>query len=187
MPDIVNHITMMQECVDGNHEICVGTPWEPSISNAHDIQTYCECDCHIRQVSLDMAKLKQYATLTADKRKLDEQLRKTKEELDKLEQELLPQFADEGIQNVKTTTGLVYLQRSFHASLANGMDSETREALAEVGLDWLVKETVNQQSLSAAIRERFTSDDGLGSLVLPEELQDYVKVAEAFRLRVRLS
>lgn len=101
-----------------------------------------------------------------------------------LSETLVDQFADAGVQNVKTPQGTLYLHRSVSASLAvpEGMTPEqVFMTLQAHGLGWLVKETVNPQTLSAWVRERDKAGEPL-----PEGLAEIVRPFEKYTVRVRL-
>src|SRR3989337_261238 len=86
-------------------------------------------------------------------REMDAQLKRMKEHRDALEQELLVAFREEGVQSIRTSEGLAYLRRDIWASL-----SGTPDQLLGGPLEWLIKPSVNQQSLSSVVRE-YQRDD----------------------------
>ena len=100
-------------------------------------------------------------------------------EIAALDEKLVEQFAQAGIQNVKTAAGqTVYLNREVFAKLI-GDHKKALTAFRRAGLADFVKETVNSQTLRAYVREM---DE-----VLPKGLQPYVDITEVFRMRMRSS
>ena len=121
----------------------------------------------------------EYAALTDKRRKLEAEVKKLASELVVREERLVEQFAQAGIQNVKTAAGqTVYLNREVFAKLV-GDHKKALTAFRRAGLADFVKETVNAQTLRAYVREM---DE-----VLPKGLQPYVDITEVYRMRMRSS
>ena len=121
--------------------------------------------------------VKDYADMTAERRRLEGEVNQLKITLANLEEKLVGEFAQAGIQNVKTSAGqTVYLNREIFAKLV-GDPKKARTALRRAGLGDFVKETVNSQTLRAYVRE-------MGEAI-PKGLQPYIDVTEVFRMRMR--
>jgi len=121
--------------------------------------------------------VKDYADMTAERRRLEGEVNQLKITLANLEEKLVGEFAQAGIQNVKTSAGqTVYLNREIFAKLV-GDPKKARTALRRAGLGDFVKETVNSQTLRGWVREM---DE-----VIPKGLQPYIDVTEVFRMRMR--
>ena len=121
----------------------------------------------------------EYAQKTEQRRKLDAESKRLATEIAALDEKLVEQFAQAGIQNIKTKTGqTVYLNREVFAKLI-GDHKKALTAFRRAGLADFVKETVNSQTLRAYVREM---DE-----VLPRGLQPYVDITEVFRMRMRSS
>ena len=119
----------------------------------------------------------EYAALTDKRRKLEAEVKKLASELVVREERLVEQFAQAGIQNIKTKSGqTVYLNREIFAKLI-GDHKKALTAFRRAGLGDFVKETVNAQTLRAYVREM---DE-----VLPKGLLPYIDVTEVFRMRMR--
>ena len=100
-------------------------------------------------------------------------------ELAAREEKLVEEFAQAGIQNIKTATGqTIYLNRQIFAKLT-GDQKKSYAALRRAGLGDFIKEGVNAQTLSAYVREL--------EEVLPKGLQPYIDVTEIYRMRMRSS
>lgn len=111
---------------------------------------------------------------------MDAELREKKRERDALEQQLLEAFRNEGIQSIRTNDGLAYLRRDLWASL-----TKSPENLRGTSLEWLIKDSVNQQTLSATVRELPRDEEDLP--ILPEEVKELIKVTEVYKVGVRQS
>ena len=119
----------------------------------------------------------EYAQKTEARRKLDSESKRLATEIAALDEKLVEQFAQAGIQNIKTKTGqTVYLNREVFAKLV-GDHEEALDAFRTAGLGDFVKESVNSQTLRAYVREM---DE-----VLPEGLRPYIDITEVFRMRMR--
>ena len=130
------------------------------------------------QTVIPLSKLvAEFVELTAERRKLEGKVRQLATELAAREEKLVEEFAQAGIQNIKTATGqTVSLRREIFAKLT-GDQKKAYTALRRAGLGDFVKETVNAQTLSAYVREL--------EEVLPKGLQPYINVTEVYRMRMR--
>lgn len=118
-----------------------------------------------------------YAEMNIERIRTEEKLKAHKEEMKAIETQLKEQFMAEGVSSIKTRLGLVHLHKQVWARCTN----PTGLAVTEWG--FLVNESVNSNSLSAAVRELELDQDGNPSL--PEEVKAYVKVSEVWSVRVR--
>jgi len=135
--------------------------------------TQTESQVHSTIVTL----VSQYANLTIKRRDLEAEANRLKTELLAIEEKLVEEFSQAGVQNVKTTAGqTVYLNREVFAKLV-GDQKKAYTALRRAGLGDFVKETVNAQTLRAYVRE---VDE-----VLPKGLQPYIDITEVYRMRMR--
>jgi len=130
------------------------------------------------QTQLSLADLvTEFAALTEQRRKLEAEVKKLATDLAAREEKLVEEFAQAGIQNIKTATGqTIYLNREIFAKLV-GDHKKALTAFRRAGLDDFVKETVNANTLRAWVREM---DE-----VLPKGLQPYIDVTEVYRMRMR--
>lgn len=119
-----------------------------------------------------------YILLVKECREMDAALKQRRAERDAKEQELLAVFREKGCQSIRTGEGLAYLNRTLWSSL-----TVPAEQLRGTCLEWLVKPSVNPQSLSAAVREWVREGDDFPTL--PEEVKDLINVTEVFRVGVR--
>ena len=123
--------------------------------------------------------VRDYADLTEERRRLEGEVIHIKTTLANLEERLAQEFAQAGIQNIKTSTGAtVYLNREIFAKLV-GDQKKAHTALRRAGLGDFIKDTVNSQTLRAWVREM---DE-----VLPKGLQPYIDITEIYRMRMRSS
>ena len=125
-------------------------------------------------------RVNEYAAQTQAIRDLEAEVKRRKDELRRLEDQILETFAHDGIQNMKTAAGqTVYLNREVFARLV-GDTKKAHTALRRAGLGDFIKPTVNAQTLRAYVREKEESEEEL-----PKGLQPYIDVTEVYRLRVR--
>jgi hypothetical protein len=120
-------------------------------------------------------------------------IKEFKSEANELEEVLLEQFSQAGVQNMRKDGRTIFIQRSLQASHLNGMEALVW-AFRESGLDDLVKESIAPSTLSAYVREQIKAIEVTNktlsleeaiSLALPDLVVANIKVAEIFDLRIR--
>lgn len=128
----------------------------------------------------------EYAAMTRRKRELEKELNFLKEDLARREGQLADTMTAEGVQQLKTAEGAtVYLNEAVFASLVKDPDGETAGALAALKaqeLGWMVKETVNTNTLRSWVKEVEKSNGALPPAITP-----WVKVSRLPRVGVRSS
>jgi hypothetical protein len=101
---------------------------------------------------MNMEQLKEFVCLENRKRDLDAELKATKQKLDDLEQVLVPQFIDDGVQRMTVDNRTVSLAQDIYASPV-GERADVVAALKASELGQYVAENYNTNSLSAFVRE----------------------------------
>lgn len=146
-----------------------------------------------------LEKAKTYAYLDAKKKDLENRLNAVKKELSELEASLLDEMAEEGVPSLKVkvknddgteSTRTVYQRRELWAGYADGYEKQDLcEALKQAGLDDMVTETFNTNTLSAYVREFNDGDKDTEEIIknLPENIQPYIKVSEKYKVRTTKS
>ena len=124
--------------------------------------------------------LRRYVALEERRRKLEAEIDTIKAEVAELEQRLLPQFEQGGLQRVSIDGRTVYIERKLWARAKDGNKAAVCKALKRCHLGDYVEETFNTNSLSAYIREL----DREGR-PLPPSLAVVLDVSEVFKLRTR--
>ena len=120
----------------------------------------------------------QYADLYAKRVAAEKVVDGIKEEMTRLEVVLLEQYVQEGVQSIKTIGGNVYLHHQVWAS------AEDAGLLAVSDWAWMVKDSVNSQTLSSAVRE--LEIDAEGEPIFPEGVPEAaVKITHKYNIRVR--
>lgn len=123
--------------------------------------------------------------LRREQRDLKDRMDRNAAELKRLDPALIEQFGRLGIRSQKMISGeTTYIERTLHASLVPDDDGEHRQAHAALrrhGLEWLVQDRVNAQSLSAWVREQEKLE-----AELPPELETFIRRSEVYRVKVRL-
>ena len=133
-------------------------------------------------------KLRPYVQLIKKKTQLEEQLRDVKARLDVLEPQIAESFQKEGIQSTNVDGYTVYLNRQLWAGATDGHKEamfKVLKAYPDESWSFLVKDNVNSQQLSARVRECEQDADGMP--ILPDELQEVIKVSEVFKIGARKS
>lgn len=101
---------------------------------------------------MNMEQLKEFVCLENRKRDLDSELKATKQKLDDLEQVLVPQFIDDGVQRMTVDNRTVSLAQDIYASPV-GERADVVAALKASELGQYVAENYNTNSLTAFVRE----------------------------------
>ena len=101
---------------------------------------------------MNMEQLKEFVCLENRKRDLDAELKATKQKLDDLEQVLVPQFIDDGVQRMTVDNRTVSLAQDIYASPPSER-ADVVAALKASELGQYVAENYNTNSLTAFVRE----------------------------------
>ena len=120
-----------------------------------------------------------WVELIDQKRAFEAELRPIQDQLNKLEAELLDDFAAAGINSVNCRGLTVYLNREFSAKLKEGVEKEDAMAAFEkAGMKhaW----SLSWQTMRAIVREHQERDEPL-----PPEVAAVVEVGDFYRLRSR--
>jgi len=99
-----------------------------------------------------MEQLKEFVALEKRKRDLDSELKSIAARLDDLEQALVPQFLNDGVNSLRIDGRLVYLAQEIFAGPLSDR-GEVIAALKASELGQYVSENYNTQSLKAFVRE----------------------------------
>lgn len=130
---------------------------------------------------MDTETLARFTELAEEERALKARMADVKQEKERLEEQLLNQFVDAGVQNTKINGMTVYVHRQVWAN-HNGDKQALINALKNAGLEELVSENYSTQTLSAWYRELESLDQPVPDAVAP-----HLSTAEKFSLRTRRS
>lgn len=140
--------------------------------------------------TVDTDMVHEYVQLKLRIREQQAQLERMTEDANALEQELLEQFMQNGVQNIKTDQGTAFLRGQIWASypeseggIGTRTYSETNAALRMAGLAGFVLERFHPQTMSAWVRE--LPRDELDNPILPPELEGKLNVTTKFGINVR--
>jgi hypothetical protein len=145
---------------------------------------------------MNMEQLKHFVCLENRKRDLDNELKATKQQLDDLEQVLVPQFIDDGVQRMTVDGRTVSLSQDIYAGPLNDR-ADVVIALKQSELGQYVAENYNANSLTAFVREVARDvaaraeregrpyDEAEVRQSLPRPLGDVLKVSFVHTLRSR--
>ena len=101
---------------------------------------------------MNMEQQKEFVALENRKKELDSELKAIAAQLDDLEQSLVPQFLEDGVQSMKIDGRVVYVAQDIYPSPASDRAAVV-EALKKSELGQYVSENFNSQSLRAFVRE----------------------------------
>jgi hypothetical protein len=101
---------------------------------------------------MKMELLKEFVALENRKKELDAELKAIAARLDDLEQALVPQFLEDGVQSMRIDGRMVYIARDIYPSPASDRAAVIK-ALKQSNLGQYVSENFNSQSLRAFVRE----------------------------------
>jgi len=132
---------------------------------------------------MDMDRVREYVRLRRRQAEADAQAAAVKQQADELEQRLLEEFAQDGVQNMNVEGTTVYVHRSLNASVDPAYEREqVIERLRDAGLDHFVRDSYNSQTLSAWFRDLDREGEPL-----PPSLEGVIVPFERFSLRTRRS
>jgi len=145
---------------------------------------------------MNMKQLRDYVALQKTKRNLEAQLKEVVEQLDHVEQHLVPQFLEDGVRSMQVDGHVVYLAQDIYAAPARDR-AEVVAALKASGLGQYVSEDYRPQSLKAYIREIAQDvrarcedagaffDEAAVSSELPQQLASALRITFSHSLRLR--
>jgi hypothetical protein len=131
---------------------------------------------------MNTEELKRFVALEERRRQLETEIDSIKAEAAELEERLLPQFEQTGMERVSIDGRTVYVERKLWAKAKDGDKPAVCKALKRCHLGDYVEETFNTNSLSAYVRE--LDREGRS---LPPSLAAVLDVSEVFKLRTRRS
>ena len=119
----------------------------------------------------------EYALMEKEKAGLDLNIEGVKERMARVETQLLTKFGNDGVKSIRTKEGLVYLHHGVWASCSDSV------GLGGTAWSWMVKGSVNSNTLSAQVRELPIDEDG--KPILPKEVKEHVSISDKWSVRVR--
>lgn len=131
---------------------------------------------------MNMEKVSRLIALRRERAQLEAALSVNAKEADALSEELADDFAEDGVRHVASAGGTVYLAEEVRASLLpSDSIQDLRAAFDSAGAGWLVRESVNSNSLAAWVRELRKSGQDI-----PETVAPLIKVMARHVVRARL-
>jgi hypothetical protein len=131
---------------------------------------------------MNTGQLKRFVALEARRKELEQEIDTIKAEAAELEQSLMPEFEQEGVDRISVDGRTVYVERKLWAKAKNGDKQAVCTALKRARLGDFVQLSYNSNSLSGFIREL----DREGRAMSPG-LAKVLEVSEVFKLRTRRS
>lgn len=145
---------------------------------------------------MNMQQLRGFVSLENRKKDLDAEIKSVKQQLDDLEEALVPQFIEDGVQRMTVDGRTVSIQQDVYASPLNDRE-DVVDALKQSELGQYVAENYNTNSLTAFVREvkrdvelraqsenRMYTEDDVRS-ALPEPLGRALKISFVHKLSSR--
>lgn len=130
---------------------------------------------------MDTQRVAEYVRLRTLQKEAEATAEDYKSQADALQDILLEQFAEEGVQKVSVNGVTTYLRRDLWAKVEEGASREqVVEGLKACGMGQFVSETYNTQTVSAWLRDLEREGEPL-----PEELTGVLTSSEVFTLRNR--
>jgi len=145
---------------------------------------------------MNIRQLKEFVCLENRKKELDAELKAAKQRLDDIEQLLIPQFIEDGVQNMTVAGRTISLVQDIYASPLDDRDHVVA-ALKASDLGQYVAENYNTNSLTAFVREVARDvaalaemqgrvyDEGEVLHALPKPLDAALKISFVHSLRSR--
>ena len=116
------------------------------------------------------------------KAQLEKELAQVKARMIQLEGQALHELEEMGTTSIRTKSGhTVYLAKEVYASLVEDKE-QAHEALRRHGLDYMVKDNVNGNTLSSWVRERDREENAI-----PPELAEVLRITRRLRVKVKKS
>lgn len=131
---------------------------------------------------LDLAHAKRFAGLTARKRELEAQIREIESELAVEEDHIREGFARHGLKTINLPDFTIYLAKEVRARPTNGDDELACSILKAHGHEWLVKETINRNTLSSWVREWLGDPEGHE---ISPAIRQALEITNVYRVRAR--
>lgn len=136
-----------------------------------------------RQIPLPTDPLARFVALEKQRRELEKQLDDLKDELAKLQETVLDDWADRCQQSAKVDGLTVYVSHEFYCTKRGEISTEQLiEILRSSGLDRCVQVGYNASSLKAFVKEQIA-----GGSDIPEALKKCLNFDTIPRLRTRLA
>ena len=132
------------------------------------------------------------AQLQKERRILSQKLNRCEGKIDALSEEVLDLMVQAKMQSASVDGVTIYVERSIRASTPAEMSPEARAAFSEANLDYMVKERINQNTLTAYVKERAreveaTDIETIRDEGIPRVLRDHISIFQRTKVRARFS
>jgi len=135
--------------------------------------------------NVNLDSVRQFVRVKRDIEDTEERLERMKEERDQLAEIVANELLAAGLSSLPITVDgesvNVYTQQTLIVWRKEGVDTESLvETLKATGFEWMVKETVNQNTLQAEMRELLANGEKL-----PRDLADKLNIFQKTELRMK--
>lgn len=128
---------------------------------------------------MDVGKLREYIDLTLRKRKLEDEIREIKDQLEPLEKAVTDIFIEEGMQKITLGDYTVHIIKNVYPKLPQGRDAAVAVLKNSPEFGSLVSENFNNQTLAKTIREILAENEEL-----PAEWTGIIETSDVHRVGV---
>jgi hypothetical protein len=137
---------------------------------------------------VDLKLVNEFIMLNKEKDALEGRVEAIDQRLRELKVELSAAFIEANMQNIQVGDRKVYLARNLWSSFVPGDDLDNALAIfRKHQLDWMIKPTINGQTLSSWVREQERASDAIDFTAfvesLPEDLRSVLRISEVFDVR----
>ena len=130
---------------------------------------------------MDYKKVHQYLTLHRRRVLLKEELKDLNQEMEPIENQILTQFQEEEIDKLSIGGFKLYVHEDITATVLTPKDDPTtfHKAIRRAKLGYMIKESINAQTLKAYIRERMSQDQPL-----PKSIEPLLEILPVYSIKV---
>ena len=130
----------------------------------------------------DMIEVTALVDLDTTVKHLEQELKAMKAERAQQADKVRDIFERDGVQSIRTDSGLAFLERKIHASSPVEFVQQLKN---HPDTFELIQERMNQNTLGAWVRELPRDDDDMP--IIPDDLKHCINVVEEFKVKVRKS
>ncbi len=138
---------------------------------------------------MDFNRLRRFSKLKKKKEELKKKLKEVESGMKELEEQLLEDFTRAGVDKMSLDGKTFYLTSRIFVSPKKKDTEDTTmayervcEGLRDMGLDWMVTERFNVNTISAYVRELKRNEESL-----PEGFEELMNISETFKVGIRNS
>ena len=130
---------------------------------------------------MDYKKIHQYLTLHQRRAQLKEELKGLTNEMEPIEEEILTEFQEDEIDHLSIGGFKLYVHEDISATILTPKEDITifHKAIRRAKLGYMIKESINAQTLKAYIRERRSQDQPL-----PKSIEPLLDILPVYSIKI---